>query len=119
MSNPFWFRAYLVVLAVAFPLVSFAVFVAAATTASIVHLSREMGMFLAHTTEFYAWLGTPGFVTLGIGTLVLIVALARWRNAAWAVLFSAGSLVMCVLICLHAALASHYPFWGVTWRLSK
>jgi hypothetical protein len=118
MSNSAWARAYFTILALAAVLIPAAVYVAIVTSCSIAYVSRQIGISLGPPTSLYVWIGIPGFALIGSVAMLLIVVLLAWRDRAWAVVTSAGVLLGCIMLCLHAALASHYPFWSIMYHLS-
>lgn len=117
-AGPGWSIAYFAVLALAIMLLPFSVFVAIVTTTSIAYVAKQMGIAMGGGTAFFVRLGLPGFITIGSVALLSIVGMFPWRRRAWVAISCIAVLVCCVIFCLVAALASHIPFWGITWRLS-
>jgi hypothetical protein len=98
-------------------LVPAAAYVAVIACGSVAYVSRKTGLMLGDSTDFYVSLGIPGFILIGSITVLLIAVLGKWRSRRWAVLLSAGALIVCILVCLHAAHESHRPFWSVIYHL--
>jgi hypothetical protein len=117
-TNLSWACAYFTVLELAILLIPFATYVAVVTTLSIAHVAKETNAAVGDRTAFFVWLGIPGLTSIGSTAILSIIALLPWRNKAWTAFVSLVILASCVIFCLFAALASHFPFWGIMWRLS-
>ena len=113
-----WSRAYFSVLILTVVLVPSAAYVAATVTCSTAYVAKQAGFELPRVTAFYTRFGTPGFITLGGISVAVVGLMALWRHRAWAIIVCASVLVICLHVCLYAALASHFPFWTILWRLS-
>jgi hypothetical protein len=111
-----WSRAYFTVAILGIVLVPSAAYVAATATDTIAYVAKQIGVELPDLTECY--IGTLGFVAVGGTGLAVIGLMALWRHAAWAVIVSAFTLVICLYVFLLAVLALHIPFRSILWKLS-